>query len=176
MARRDLAERLASLAERLDEVAEARARPDPALEADLSEAEMERAGLAWWAYQRAKLMQQNMHAKLNQPGGFDYKDPAAVEAAKDEAEAELQQRYGYGDEVAAKLKQYSRELSDEAHWLACREQHGPGLCEVDCPGLNRHRAPVQRQDRVERAPVEPEAESRSWVRGRRAWDLGAGRG
>jgi hypothetical protein len=31
------------------------------------------------------------------------------------------------------------QAAEGARWLHCRLQHGPGLCEVDCPGEFRHR-------------------------------------
>ena len=159
MAGRDHAARLAALEERLAELAEVeearQAAGDSIAETGLTEAEMERAGLWLLACRRDELMRRNMHAQLNQRKGNSYVD-GKDEVVEDEDAAELQQRYGYDDDVAAKLKQYNRELSDEAQWLHCRLQHGPGLCEVDCPGLNRHRPPVQREDRVE-PPAEPES-------------------
>jgi hypothetical protein len=35
------------------------------------------------------------------------------------------------------------EASAGAVWLYCRLEHGPGLCEVECPGKFLHRPPWQ---------------------------------
>jgi hypothetical protein len=38
-----------------------------------------------------------------------------------------------------KPRQQTVDLSEGARWPHCRTQHGPGLCEADCPGEFRHR-------------------------------------
>jgi hypothetical protein len=162
VAGRNHAARLAALEERLAEVAEVeearQAAGDSIAEAGLTEAELERAGLWLLACRRDELVQRHMHAQLNQRKGNSYVD-GEDEVAEDETAAELQQRYRYDDDVAAKLKQYNRELSDEAQWLHYRLQHGPGFCEVGCRGEFRHRPDIEeRRDVVERAPAPPREE------------------
>jgi hypothetical protein len=84
-----------------------------------SEAELDRTAKWYATVLLLKAEREAEHRRLNTPGWTP--DPGEESASR-------QRIAGY--EAAA---------SEGAHWLGCRMQHGPGVCEADCKGEFRHR-------------------------------------